>query len=450
MMLPEKFTIPQGRIPKAFDQGLVGSCVACTMTKILEVINYIKTGEYTELSKGYMYGRNNEQNKTHPGMDEERTLNILKTRGSVPAELCKDYGEVPEIIKTVNGRADIDVLDRIAEQYKIKGWEKIPGTAKKFQLIKEYLYRYEIPLVGHMPKYKGEAHCAVICGWDGDDIIWQNHDKSGELRRIAHNRFNYAFYIDGGIAEMNFKKYDIDGFKKYMDGLKVERKIERIQLHHTYSPSYAQFKGNNHDALQKGIRDYHVNTNGWADIGQHFTIFPDGIIMTGRSLEAMPAGIFGANAGAICIECLGNFDKGGDVMTEAQKTAIVATVKILLDKFKLKAEDDVIYHAWWTSNGSDLGDYVKGKSAKTCPGTNFFGGNTLTAYEKNLMPLIKSYGKGEKAVELKPVTEINDIVWELTNAGIITDGKLWMQKCKDDINVYWLCRKMANKLRGTL
>ena len=44
----------------------------------------------------------------------------------------------------------------------------------------------------------------------------------------------------------------------------------------------------------------------------------------------------------------------------------------------------------------------------------------------------------------------NDIVWELTNAGIITDGKLWMQKCAEDKNVYWLCYKMANKLRGTL
>jgi hypothetical protein len=449
-MLPDKFIIPSGRIPKAFDQGLVGSCVACTMTKILEVINYIKTGEYTELSKGYMYGRNNDPNKKNQGMDEERTLNILMTRGSVPAILCKDYGEVPEIIKTVNARADIDVLDRIAEQYKIKGWELIPGNAKKFKNIKEYLYKYQMPLAGHMPKYRGEVHCAVIVGWDGNNLIWQNHDKTGELRTIEHGRFNYAYYIDGGIEEMSFKKFDVNGFKKYMEDLKVERKIERIQLHHTYSPSYAQFKGNNHDALQKGMQNYHINTNGWADIGQHLTIFPDGVIMTGRRFDAMPAGIFGANSGAICIECLGNFDKGGDIMTEAQKTAIVATVKILLDKFKLKAEDDVTYHAWWTSSGSDLGDYVKGKSAKTCPGTNFFGGNTLTAYEKNLMPLIKNYGKEEKAVELKPVTEINDIVWELTNAGIITDGKLWMQKCKDDINVYWLCRKMANKLRGTL
>jgi hypothetical protein len=449
-MLPDKFIIPAGRIPKAFDQGLVGSCVACTLTKILEVINYVNTGEYVELSKGYMYGRNNDPKKKKQGMNEDKALDILKTRGSVPAELCKEYDEIPEIIQKLEARADITILDRVAENYKIVGWEKIPGNAKKFQTIKEYLYKYQMPLAGHMPKYRGEPHSGVICGWDGDYLIWQDHDEDGELKKIEHNRFNYAYYLDGGIEEMSFKKFDVNGFKNYMEDLKVERKIERIQLHHTYSPSYAQFKGNNHDALQKGMRDYHVKTNGWADIGQHLTIFPDGVIMTGRRFDAMPAGIFGANSGAICIECLGNFDKGGDIMTEAQKEAIVAAVKILLDKFKLAAEDDVTYHAWWSSSGGNLGDYIKGKSAKTCPGTNFFGGNTLTAYEKNLMPLIKNYGKEEKAVELKEVTEINDIVWELTNAGIITDGKLWLNKCEEDINVYWLCRKMANKLRGTL
>lgn len=449
-MLPEKFIIPAGRIPQPFNQGLVGSCTAVTLTKILEVINYIKTGEYTSLSKGYMYARNNDPAKKQPGMNAERALNILKERGSVPAELCKDYGEIPEIIQTINSRADIAILDRIAEQYTIEDWELIPGNAKKFEKIKEYLYKYQMPLAGHMSKYKGEPHTAVICGWDGNNIVWQNHDASGELKTIEQSRFTYAYYVDGGIEEMAFKKYDISGFKKYIDELKVKRDVFRIQLHHTYSPSYAQFKGNNHEALQNGMRDYHVNSNGWSDIGQHFTIFPDGVIMSGRSLEASPAGIKGANTGAICIECLGNFDKGGDVMTDAQKNAIVGAVKILLDKFNLEAEIGVTYHSWWSSDGRELGDYVKSASAKTCPGTNFFGGNTLTAYEKNLMPLINKYGREETKVELKEVTEINDIVWELTNAGIITNGKLWMQKCKDDINVYWLCRKMANKLRGTL
>lgn len=246
-----------------------------------------------------------------------------------------------------------------------------------------------------------------------------------------------------------FNKFNKDTFRDYISKLKVSRRIIRVQLHHTYSPSYKHFTSSNHETLQSNMRNYHVKTNGWNDIGQHFTIFPDGIIMTGRSIETNPAGIYGANSGAICIECLGNFDKGGDVMTEAQKEAIVASVKILLDKFGLKPENDVTYHAWWSSDGRDLGDYVRSASVKTCPGTNFFGGNTLAAYEKNLMPLIKNYGRKETVMELKPVTEINDIVWELTNAGIVTNGELWMQKCKDDINVYWLCRKMANKIRNT-
>lgn len=239
----------------------------------------------------------------------------------------------------------------------------------------------------------------------------------------------------------------IEQFKNYLSSLKATRKVKLIQLHHTWSPNYSHFNGQNHLTLQKNMKTHHVKNNGWSDIGQHFTIFPDGKICTGRDINSNPAGIYGANTGAICIECLGNFDKGGDAMTEAQKTAIVAVTKMLLDKFKLKAEDNVTYHAWWTSSGSNLADYVKGKSAKTCPGTAFFGGNTLTAYEKNLMPLIKNYGKKE---ELKEVTEINDIVWELTNAGIVTDGKLWLKKCEEDVNVYWLCCKMANKLRGTL
>lgn len=262
---------------------------------------------------------------------------------------------------------------------------------------------------------------------------------------------NVAYHniVTEGLIMSNFKSYNIEQFKRYVQSLNVSRVISRIQMHHTYAPAYKQFTGSNHTALQTGMRSCHIKTNGWSDIAQHFTIFPDGIIMSGRSLEMVPAGIKGANSGAICIECLGNFDKGGDIMTQAQQEAIIAAVKILLDKFSLTAKDSVIYHGWWTSGGKALGDYVPAKSAKTCPGTNFFGGNSRNAFEKNLLPLIESYPKVHKNT-LKSVTDANDIVWELTNAGIVTDGKLWMQKCGEDANIYWLCRKMANYLRGTL
>ena len=101
-----KFILPKDRIPKPFNQNIVnengklisdvGSCVACTFTKILEVINYVKTGVYVELSKGYMYGRNNYEGKRNKGMSEEYTLNILLQRGTVPASMCKDYAEFPD------------------------------------------------------------------------------------------------------------------------------------------------------------------------------------------------------------------------------------------------------------------------------------------------------------------------------------------------------------------
>ena len=221
-----------------------------------------------------------------------------------------------------------------------------------------------------------------------------------------------------------FKKYNIRQFEKHISALSVSRRISLIQLHHTYSPSYKQFTGNNHIALQTGMRSYHIKYNGWSDIGQHLSIFPDGMIVTGRSIEMIPAGIKGANTGAICIE------------------SIVSVVKILLDKFSLQPENAVIYHSWWNASGKKLGDYIKGKSAKTCPGTNFFGGSSRNAFETNLLPLIST---GEKDSSVKQ--EIKNIAEILSAAGIITDMELWQKKCADDTNVYWLCRKTADYVK---
>ena len=130
-----KFLLPPERIPKPFSQDIrdengkvisnIGSCVACTFTKILEVLNYIKTGEYIYLSKGYMYGRNNYPNKSGEGMNEEYTLNVLLKRGSVPEELCPEYEEIPEIVRLLNAKDNIEELDLLAESYKIKSWENI-------------------------------------------------------------------------------------------------------------------------------------------------------------------------------------------------------------------------------------------------------------------------------------------------------------------------------------
>ena len=300
------------------------------------------------------------------------------------------------------------------------------------------MHRIDTTLIEGYENMNAEEKLAALEAFEYDDY-------SSEVQRYK----NAATKANGEAASWKKKHNELlsqDELAKQQNAETLEdmkNELETLRKEKTVSGYKAN--GSNHAALQSGMKSYHVKSRGFSDIAQHFTIFPDGKVMTGRSLDRAAAGIIGCNAGGICIECLGNFDKGGDTMTAAQKAAIAETVKIMLDRFHLTA-DNVTYHAWWTAKGRQLGDYVKGKSAKTCPGTNFFGGNTRAAYEKNLRPMIES--KGENI--LKKVESINDIVWELTNAGIITDGKLWVQKCAEDKNVYWLCYKMANKLRETL
>ena len=207
-------------------------------------------------------------------------------------------------------------------------------------------------------------------------------------------------------TQYGFTLMTIGEFEAWLTQQKVTRRITVIQEHHTWSPCYKQFNGSNHLQLQKNMRDYHVNNADYADIAQNFTVFPDGMICTGRSMNVAPAGCRGANANGICIENLGNFDVGGDKMNTAQKDTIVRMAAALLKKFKLSPETGITYHAWWTDSGSPLGTYVAGRSCKTCPGTAFFGGNTRASYDKNLKPLIVKAMNGTYNVPVKEEEEV--------------------------------------------
>ena len=180
-----------------------------------------------------------------------------------------------------------------------------------------------------------------------------------------------------------------------------------LQVHHTGLPEYKNFyksNGTHEDELtrQNSMKSFHVNTNGWSDIAQHFTVFPNGKIVTGRKLSKTTAiGITGWNSNKVCVEIYGNFDKGKDIMTAEQKEAVIVLYGELCKKFGITPSTSTIRpHAWFTSGGTCLGDYVAGKSRKTCPGTNFMGfGNTKSAFQNKFIPLIKEYiAKGKTDV----------------------------------------------------
>jgi len=190
-------------------------------------------------------------------------------------------------------------------------------------------------------------------------------------------------------TKYGFTAMSVAEFQAWLPTISVTRTLARVQEHHTWSPAYVHFNGANHFELQRGMKAHHVGNNGWSDIGQHFTIFPDGVVMTGRPLANTPACIFNRNAGSICIENLGNFDQGHDAMTTAQRDAIVAVTAALLKRFGLGAPDtdNVVYHHWYDLNTGARTNGLSG-STKSCPGTAFFGGNMVPDCETNFLPLV--------------------------------------------------------------
>lgn len=211
-------------------------------------------------------------------------------------------------------------------------------------------------------------------------------------------------------TKFGFTKLTITEFESWIKKLKIGRTVLKIQQHHTFSPSYVLFKGNNHFDLQRGMKNHHVTHNGWADIGQHFTIFPDGTILTGRSLEKSPACITGQNANSICIENLGNFDINGDAMTNLQRDAIINVTAILCTRFSIPVNSNtIVYHHWYDLNSGVRNNGTKNN--KSCPGTNFFGGNKVIDCEKNFLPLIS-----KKTLSIIPITPIvNKVKYVIVN-----------------------------------
>ncbi|HET6409035.1 MAG TPA: 3D domain-containing protein, partial [Chthoniobacteraceae bacterium] len=187
---------------------------------------------------------------------------------------------------------------------------------------------------------------------------------------------------------MRFVVLTVEEFADWLERARVTRPITRIQNHHTWSPDYSCFNGSNHVALLKGMRDFHVNENGWADIGQHITTFPDGTVSICRPFNKVPACIKGANSGAICIESLGNFDRHRDQMTDAQRRCVILINALLCEKFELPIDSHrVVYHHWFEL---DRGVRNNGTgNNKSCPGTAFFGGNKVADCERHFLPLVR-------------------------------------------------------------
>jgi len=102
------------------------------------------------------------------------------------------------------------------------------------------------------------------------------------------------------------------------------------------------------DVGAKEIRDWHVNGNGWSDIGYHWVIRRDGTIEAGRPEEKSGAHVKGHNSDSIGIVWVGT-----NKIEDKQLDALVTKVKELCCRFKV--------------NNKDVYGHYELYSGKTCP-----------------------------------------------------------------------------------
>lgn len=75
----------------------------------------------------------------------------------------------------------------------------------------------------------------------------------------------------------------------------------------------------------KTIRKWHVEGNGWADIGYHFVIHQDGTIERGRHIKKIGAHTWGNNYGSIGVAYVGGVVKKTKASLDKKKSKSTTT-----------------------------------------------------------------------------------------------------------------------------
>lgn len=172
-----KYTIPEDRMPKVKDQGIIGSCVAQAITSVLSVLHYIETGKWVDLSAGWFYGAARDKWSTGWGMVTSSAVEYTQQFGSVPEEMFHDYEEMPDMKEIVQKQPE---LKEYAIPYKTLGFVRFNWADKnrKWTDIKEAFLTYNLPLVIDSSDYFGEGHCIMAYGFEEDNgrryLLFQN------------------------------------------------------------------------------------------------------------------------------------------------------------------------------------------------------------------------------------------------------------------------------------
>jgi len=182
--------------------------------------------------------------------------------------------------------------------------------------------------------------------------------------------------------------------QKHVDTVQVSRRIDEVIVHHTWSPTAADYRG---IATVRAVRQYHMQVRGWSDNGYHVMIAPNGDIFLCRPLSRAGAHTSGRNAHSIGVSFIANFDVEHPEQYGGMQTGI-RVIAALLRRFNLDTTA-IRFHREFAN--------------KTCPGTNLSLAEMRGWVHEALSS--GSYFPGDPRIVLLPDSTVVDCAARLEN-----------------------------------
>ena len=142
------------------------------------------------------------------------------------------------------------------------------------------------------------------------------------------------------------------------------REIDMLVVHCTASPDTAD------DIGIDDVRLWHVNDNGWSDVGYHWLITKSADLQRGRPEERQGAGVKGYNKKSIHICWVGMYD-----CHKSQYAALLIQSAEIVIRYNIPIEN-IVGHGELPS------------VLKTCPNLN------MTKFRNGIQQIVKEYNHG--------------------------------------------------------
>lgn len=185
-VFPKKYELTPRRVK---DQGSTGSCVAHSLSSIIEYYNYNQNNDDTCMSVGYIYGNRRDSQYKDEGMIMRDALAAIRKYGDVPDAMFPYNAEVPRAIKLFEN--SVDGLYRVGYPHHITQYCRVNDEASiKTSLLASCPVAIAIEWFDDMEpdengilvsefKRSAGGHCMFVYGWNETGWLVQNSWGTG-------------------------------------------------------------------------------------------------------------------------------------------------------------------------------------------------------------------------------------------------------------------------------